>query len=75
MNIDKELDTRGSNCPLPILRTKKAINELAAGNVLKISASDPGSVRDMESFCRQTGNELVQSVREDDAFIFLVRKS
>jgi tRNA 2-thiouridine synthesizing protein A len=74
MNIHKELDVRGNNCPVPILRTRKAINGLAAGNVLKISATDPGSVKDMESFCRQTGNELLQSVQEDSTFVFLVRK-
>lgn len=74
MNIDKELDTRGNNCPMPILRTKKAINELSTGGVLKISASDPGSVKDMEAFCRQTGNELIQSLQEGGIFTFLVRK-
>lgn len=74
MNIDKELDTRGNNCPMPILRTKKAINELSTGGILKISASDPGSVKDMEAFCRQTGNELIQSQQEGSIFTFLVRK-
>jgi tRNA 2-thiouridine synthesizing protein A len=74
MNIDKELDTRGNNCPMPILRTKKAINELSTGGVLKISASDPGSVKDMEAFCRQTGNELIQTQEEGSIFTFLVRK-
>ena len=74
MNIHKELDVRGNNCPVPILRTRKAINELSAGNVLKISATDPGSVKDMESFCRQTGNELIQSAQEDSTFVFFVRK-
>lgn len=74
MNIDKELDTRGNNCPMPILRTKKAIDELSTGGILRISASDPGSVKDMEAFCRQTGNELIQSQQEGDIFTFLVRK-
>lgn len=74
MNIDKELDTRGNNCPMPILRTKKAIDELSTGEVLKISASDPGSVKDMEAFCRQTGNDLIQSQQEDSTFFFYIRK-
>ena len=75
MNFHKELDARGLGCPLPILRTRKAINELLPGQVLKILATDPGSVRDMESFCQQTGNELVLSHREDSSHIFFVRKS
>jgi len=74
MNIDKELDTRGNNCPMPILRTKKAINELSTGGVLKIFASDPGSVKDMEAFCRETGNDLIQSLQEGGIFTYLVRK-
>ena len=74
MNIDKELDARWNNCPMPIIRTKKAINELSTGGILKISASDPGSVKDMEAFCRQTGNELIQSKQEGSIFTFLVRK-
>lgn len=74
MNIDLELDTRGNNCPMPILRTKKAIAGLSAGSVLKILASDPGSVKDMEAFCRQTGNELVQTQQESGIYTFMVRK-
>ncbi|HUW75502.1 MAG TPA: sulfurtransferase TusA family protein [Gallionella sp.] len=74
MNIDLELDTRGNNCPMPILRTKKAIAGLSVGNVLKILASDPGSVKDMEAFCRQTGNELVQTQQESGIYTFMVRK-
>jgi tRNA 2-thiouridine synthesizing protein A len=74
MNMNAELDARGLNCPLPILRTKKKINELTSGDVLKVIATDPGSVKDMEAFCRQTGNELVQSMQEDGCFTFIVRK-
>ena len=59
MNFDKELDTRGLNCPLPILRTKKALTDLASGQVLKVVATDPGAVKDFQTFSRQTGHELV----------------
>ena len=56
MNFDKELDASGLNCPLPILRTKKALAELAAGQVLKVIATDPGSVKDMQAFAKQTSD-------------------
>lgn len=59
-DFQQELDARGLNCPLPILRTKKAINGLTSGQVLKVIATDPGSVKDMEAFCKQTGNEMVK---------------
>ena len=74
MNIDMELDARGLNCPLPILRAKKSIAQLASGQVLKIVATDPGSVKDFESFCKQTGNELLQSGDENGEFVFLLKK-
>lgn len=74
MNTLTELDARGLNCPLPILRTRKKIAELAAGETLKILATDPGSVKDMEAFCRQTGNELLMSMQENDCYTFVVRK-
>jgi len=74
MNIDMELDARGLNCPLPILRAKKSIAQLASGQVLKITATDPGSVKDIESFCKQTGNELLQSGDENGEFVFLLKK-
>jgi tRNA 2-thiouridine synthesizing protein A len=57
--FDRELDVRGLNCPLPILRAKKALGELTAGQVLKVMATDPGSVKDFQAFCKQTGNELL----------------
>lgn len=69
------LDARGLNCPLPILRTKKALNTLSAGDTLEIRASDPGSVKDMQSFCQQTGNELVSSSDTNGEYAFLIRKS
>jgi tRNA 2-thiouridine synthesizing protein A len=74
MNFDKELDAKGLSCPLPILKTKKALNDMAAGQVLKILATDPGSVKDMQAFSRQTGNTLVASAEENSAFVFFMRK-
>lgn len=74
MNIDKELDARGLNCPLPILRTKKALAEIGAGQILKITATDSGAVKDMQAFAKQTGNELVSAAESGGEFIFLMRK-
>jgi len=70
-----ELDARGLNCPLPILRAKKSINDLEAGQVLHIIATDPGSVKDFEAFCKQTGNELVSSGENNGEFVFDIRKA
>ncbi len=75
MSFDAELDAKGLNCPLPILRAKKAITALNAGQVLKIIATDPGSVKDFEAFCNQTGNELLSSAEVDGAFEFMIKKS
>jgi len=75
MNIDKELDARGLNCPLPILRTKKTMAGLATGEVLNVIATDPGSVKDMEAFCRQTGAQLLQSSEDGESFLFLLKKA
>jgi tRNA 2-thiouridine synthesizing protein A len=74
MEFDKELDARGLNCPLPILRTKKALSEMISGQVLRVVATDPGSVRDFEAFSRQTGNTLLESASADKDFIFLLRR-
>ncbi|GMV03377.1 MAG: sulfurtransferase TusA family protein [Burkholderiaceae bacterium] len=74
MNIDKELDARGLNCPLPIIKTKKALNDLTSGQVLRVTSTDSGSVKDMESFARQTGNELLQSGEEGGSYVFLIKK-
>lgn len=75
MNFDKEIDARGLNCPLPILRTKKALAEMLSGQVLKVLATDPGSVKDMQAFARQTGNELLaHQERGRDFEFFLKRK-
>jgi len=74
MEFDKELDARGLNCPLPILRTKKALAELSAGNVLKVIATDPGSVKDMTAFAKQTGNELISSAEAGGEYTFFMKK-
>ena len=74
MEFNKELDTRGLSCPLPILKTKKALNDLVSGQVLKIVATDPGSVKDMQAFSNQTGHPLLSSTEEDKAFVFFLRK-
>ena len=74
MEFTKELDARGLSCPLPILKTKKALNDLASGLVLKIIATDPGAVKDMQAFSNQTGHPLLASIEEDKAFVFFLRK-
>jgi tRNA 2-thiouridine synthesizing protein A len=74
MNIDKELDTRGLNCPLPILKAKKALAELSSGQMLKVVATDPGSVRDFQAFAKQTGNELVDQQTMGADFIHVMRR-
>lgn len=73
--FDQELDASGLNCPLPILRAKKAISGMASGQVLRIVATDPGSVKDFEAFAKQTGNELLESTEEDSKFIFHMQKA
>jgi tRNA 2-thiouridine synthesizing protein A len=74
IRIDRELDARGLNCPLPILRTKKSLNEMTSGQTLRILATDPGSVRDFEAFSRQTGNPLLSSTESSGEYHFLMRK-
>lgn len=74
MQFEREVDARGLNCPLPILRTKKALNDMASGQVLRILATDPASVRDFEAFARQTGNQLLQHGEKDGEFFFLLRR-
>jgi TusA-related sulfurtransferase len=70
----KELDTRGLNCPLPILKAKKALADMRSGEVLKVLATDPGSMRDFQAFARQTGNELVEQESSNDEFIHFLRR-
>jgi len=74
-DFDQELDARGLNCPLPILRAKKTLNGMAAGEVLKIVSTDPGSVKDFEAFASQTGNELLDSSEEGGEFHFMMKKA
>jgi tRNA 2-thiouridine synthesizing protein A len=74
MNIDKELDTRGLNCPLPILKAKKALADLASGQMLKVISTDPGSVRDFQAFAKQTGNELVEQQTIGADFVHMMRR-
>jgi tRNA 2-thiouridine synthesizing protein A len=74
MNFDKELDARGLNCPLPILRAKKALAELTSGQVLRIMATDPGSVKDFQAFAKQTGNELLSSAENNKEFEFYIKR-
>ncbi|MBK6863983.1 MAG: sulfurtransferase TusA family protein [Ideonella sp.] len=70
----KEVDARGLNCPLPILKAKKALADMASGDLLRIVATDPGSMRDFQAFARQTGNELVEQVVQGDEFVHLLRR-
>ena len=74
MQAQKEIDTRGLNCPLPILKAKKALADMTSGDVLKVVATDPGSVRDFQAFARQTGNELVEQSTQADEFIHFLRR-
>jgi tRNA 2-thiouridine synthesizing protein A len=68
------LDTMGMNCPLPILKTKQALKDIAVGDTIRVMATDPGSVKDFDSFCRTTGNELLESNQNDGVYSFLIRK-
>ncbi len=72
---DQELDATGLNCPLPILRAKKALASLGSGQVLRVVATDPGSVKDFDAFAKQTGNELLESGEEGGKFTFFIKKA
>ncbi len=72
--VAKELDARGLNCPLPILKAKKALNEIGSGEVLKVIATDPGSVKDFQAFAKQTGNELMEQTEAGGEYTFLLKK-
>ena len=74
MHIDKEIDTRGLNCPLPILKAKKALSEMESGQLLKIVATDGGSMRDFKAFARQTGNELVEQISGTAEFVHVIKR-
>ena len=74
MLFDRELDVKGLNCPLPILRTKKALSEMSSGQVLRVLATDPGAVKDFHAFAKQTGNVLLSDAQVDQAFEFYFRR-
>jgi tRNA 2-thiouridine synthesizing protein A len=74
MHFDRELDVKGLNCPLPILRTKKTLSEMSSGAVLHVLATDPGSVKDFEAFARQTGNELLSSSEANSVFEYYLKR-
>lgn len=75
MNFDKEVDARGLNCPLPILRAKKALAEMQSGTILRVLATDPGSIKDFQAFARQTGNNLLSEVETaDKVFEFFLKR-
>jgi TusA-related sulfurtransferase len=74
MNIDKEIDTRGLNCPLPILKAKKALSDMESGQILKVVSTDAGSTRDFQAFAKQTGNELVEQQTLGDEYIHFMRR-
>jgi tRNA 2-thiouridine synthesizing protein A len=74
MEFDIEIDARNLNCPLPILRCKKGLNDINANQILKIMATDPGATKDFEAFCKLTGHELLQQDEEDDVLTFYIKK-
>lgn len=74
MEFHKELDARGLNCPLPILKAKKALAEMSSGEILRVVATDPGSVRDFQAFARQTGNDLVGQSESNQEFTFFMKR-
>jgi TusA-related sulfurtransferase len=74
VNVDKAIDTSGLNCPLPILKAKKALTELQSGQTLQVIATDPGSWRDFEAFARQTGNELVSQEKTETNFVYVLKR-
>jgi tRNA 2-thiouridine synthesizing protein A len=75
VNYDKEFDASGLACPMPIVKTKKALADMASGQVLRVVATDPGSVCDMQAFAEQTGNALLTSTTEGSKFIFFLKKA
>ncbi|KAF0140711.1 MAG: tRNA 2-thiouridine synthesizing protein A [Rhodospirillaceae bacterium] len=75
MSTTTLLDVKGLNCPLPILRAKKALKDIAIGDILEVHATDPGSVKDFEAFCRQTGHELVQGVEEGGVYKYQIKRT
>ena len=74
MQFDRELDVKGLNCPLPILRTKKALSEMVSGQILRVLATDPGAAKDFQAFARQTGNQLLSNAESDQVFEFYFKR-
>ena len=74
VTVDREIDTRGLRCPLPILKAKRSLNDMASGQLLRVISTDPGSLRDFEAFARQTGNELVEQTSGGDEFVHYLRR-
>ena len=74
MQFDRELDVKGLNCPLPILRTKKALSEMVTGQVLRVLATDPSAAKDFQAFAKQTGNQLVSNTEADQVFEFFFKR-
>jgi len=74
VEVDREIDTRGLNCPLPILKAKKSLNDMASGQLLRVVSTDPGSVRDFQAFARQTGNELMEQQTVGGDFIHVLKR-
>ena len=75
MDFDKEFDASGLACPLPIVKTKKALSDMASGQVLRVVSTDPGSVSDMAAFAEQTGNQLLEQVNQDKKYVFFLKKA
>ncbi len=75
MDADYVIDCKGLNCPMPVIKTKKAIDEMEPGQVLKVEASDKGALNDMPAFAKRTGNEIVESSEENGVFIFYIKKA
>ncbi len=74
MQFDRELDVKGLNCPLPILRTKKALSEMVSGQVLRVLATDPSAAKDFQAFAKQTGNQLLANAEADQVFEFFFKR-
>jgi len=74
IEVAREVDARGLNCPLPILRTKKALNDMKSGEALRVLATDPATVRDFEAFARQTGNRLLESTQNGSTFVYVLQR-
>ncbi|HZS80148.1 MAG TPA: sulfurtransferase TusA family protein [Herbaspirillum sp.] len=74
IEFHRELDARGLSCPLPILKTKKALADMSSGQILRVTATDTGSVRDFQAFAKQTGNDLLSQFQENQEFIFFMKR-